>query len=308
MNDDIIIVVGHKNPDTDSVCSAIAYAALKKSMGHNAVPAVQGNLNPESLYVLERFDVEQPEIMTSVDNAKIILVDHNEKAQSLDDINEDNIIEIIDHHKIGDIRTTNPILFINAPIGCTATIIYELYNYHGIAIPDNVKGLLLSAILSDTVIFKSPTCTPKDKEVALKIGEELGIDCMELGKEQFIAKSDFQGKSKEDILLLDSKNYEFGKGKVIVSQVELADTNAIMEDKEAYLRMMRDMMTKVNAMGFVFIVTDIIMEGSVLLVVSDNPELLESAMQIKLDGGSVFVEGLMSRKKQVVPLLEKGLA
>jgi len=304
---DIIYVVGHKNPDTDSVCSAIAYAELKKGLGVNAVPVIQGLINSETKYVLERFNVKIPEMMTSAKGKKVILVDHNEKSQTIDDLEEENIVEIIDHHKIGDIKTANPILFMNEPLGCTATIIYKLYNYNNVKIKDEVKGLLLSAILSDTVIFKSPTCTPKDKEIAEKLASELGINPLELGKEQFNAKSDFGEKSKEEILNIDSKSFSFNKGNVIISQVELPDKDIVLNEKEEYLRVMRDKMAETGSLGFVFIVTDIIKEGSELIIVSESPELFENSLNIKLTAGSAYVPGLMSRKKQVVPHLEKGL-
>ncbi len=304
---DIIYVVGHKNPDTDTVCSAIAYAELKKGLGVSAVPIIQGPINTETKYVLERFNVKTPEIMTSGKGKKFILVDHNEKSQTIDDLEEENIVEIIDHHKIGDIKTANPILFMNEPLGCTATIIYKLYKYNDIPIKDEIKGLLLSAILSDTVIFKSPTCTPKDKEVAELLGKELGIDILELGKEQFNAKSDFGEKSKEEILNIDSKSFSFTKGKVIISQVELSDKSLILDEKEDYLRVMRDKMTESNAFAFMFIVTDIIKEGSELIIISESPEIFENALNIKLINGSAYVHGLMSRKKQVIPHLEKAL-
>jgi manganese-dependent inorganic pyrophosphatase len=304
---DTIYVVGHKNPDTDTVCSAIAYAELKKALGFNAVPVIQGPVNSETKYVLGRFKVDAPEIMASAKGLKVILVDHNEMSQTIDGIEEDNIMEIIDHHKIGDVKTSKPIFFLNEPLGCTATIIYDLYSHHGIPIKDEIKGLLLSAILSDTVIFKSPTTTQKDKDVAMALAKDLGIDVMELGKEQFDAKSDFGEKSKEDILEIDSKAFSFSNGSVIISQVELSDSSIVMGEKEGYLRVMRDKMTEKKALAFIFIVTDIIREGSELIIVSETPSIFEEAFGIELKDGSAYIPGLMSRKKQVVPVVEKAL-
>ncbi len=166
-----VYVVGHKNPDTDSVCSAIAFAYLWnkwKETGNfdkvmkidsEAVPVIQGDVNPETRYVLEKFGFEVPQIVTNAEGKKVVLVDHSEKAQTIDGIDNAEIVAIVDHHKIGDISTPNPILFVNLPVGCTATVLKILFDKTGIEIPRNVAGILLSSILSDTVIFKPATTT-----------------------------------------------------------------------------------------------------------------------------------------------------
>ncbi len=301
-----IIVVGHKNPDTDAVVSAIAYAELKKSLDYkNIKPVVQGELNNETKFVLEKFNIPTPELKTEVEDEKVILVDHFEKAQAINNANEENIIEIVDHHKIGDIKTSKPIFSLTMPLGSTATIIYLLYKYYNIKMSDSIKGILLSAIISDTVILKSPITTEKDKEIVEEIAKELNLDYKEFGKEQFEKKADFSNKTKEEILQSDMKVYEFGDKKIAIVQVEVPDTNMILKEKEEYLEKMRELMDKNSYYAYIFLVTDIIREGSELLIVSDNLEEFEKIYNISLKDGSAFIEGFMSRKKQAVPPLEE---
>ena len=172
-------VVGHKNPDTDSVCSAIALANLKKELGEDVKAVIQGELNPETRFVLDRFEVETPEIMTDASGKELILVDHTEVAQSLDNLSEGKIIQIVDHHKLGDVTTKEPIEVFVMPVGSTCTIIKSLYDSHGIDIPKDIAGLMLSAILSDTIIFKSPTASEEDKMVAQDLANICGVDNLE---------------------------------------------------------------------------------------------------------------------------------
>ncbi len=301
-----IIIVGHKNPDTDAIVSAIAYAELKKKLGYKNVKAVrQGELNNETKYVLEKYNVTIPELKTKVEDEKIILVDHYEKAQTIKGANEENIIEIIDHHKIGDITTSKPIFTLTLPLGSTASIIYLLYKHYNIKIEDKIKGILLSSILSDTVILRSPTTTEEDKKIVEEISKELNLNYEEVGKIQFEKKADFSGKTKEEILQSDMKVYDFRGKKIAIVQVEVPDTNIILKEKKEYLEKMRELMDKNSYYAYIFLVTDIIKEGTELLIVADNIEEFEKIYNIILKEGSAFIENFMSRKKQAVPPLEE---
>ncbi len=303
-----IIVVGHKNPDTDAIVSAIAYSKLKEKLGYsNIKPVRQGELNNETKFVLEKFNVEIPELKTKVESEDehIIIVDHFEKAQTIEGANEENIIEIIDHHKIGDIKTSKPIFTLTMPLGSTASIIYLLYKYHNIEIEDSIKGILLSSILSDTVILRSPITTEEDKKIVEELSKELNLDYEELGKQQFEKKADFSDKTKEEILQSDMKVYEFGDKKIAIVQVEVPDVNMILKEKKEYLEKMRELMDKNSYYAYIFLVTDIIKKGSELLIVSDNIEEFEKIYNIDLKEGSAFIENFMSRKKQAVPPLEE---
>jgi len=304
-----VYVVGHKSPDTDSVCSAIAYAELKKKLGMDAVPARQGDLNPETEFVLQKFGFEAPELLTDGEGKKVILVDHSDKSQSLDNIDKAEIVEIIDHHKIGDITTPNPIFFLAMPVGCTATVIKKLYEENGVEIPQNIAGIMLAAILSDTVIFKSATATEKDVEAAKELAKIAGIDDIEaLGMEMFKAKSDIAGKSPRDLLFRDFKDFDMSGKKVGVGQIEVVDLSLLDEVKDALYEEMKKVKEEGGYHSLFLMLTDIMKEGTELLAVTDEPAVVEKAFGKALEGKSVWLDKVMSRKKQVVPPLEKAFA
>ena len=215
-----IYVVGHKNPDTDSIGSAIVVAYLWNkwretgkmkdvmNVDEEAIPARQGDQNPETEFVLNKLGFELPELLTDGAGKKLILVDHSEKSQTVDNIDQAEIVAVIDHHKIGDITTPNPILFINLPVGCTMTVLKILFDVTGVEIPPNIAGLMLAGILSDTVAFKSVTTTEKCKKVAEELAKIAGIDdMMAFAMEMFKAKSDVAGKSPIDLLLETTKTF-----------------------------------------------------------------------------------------------------
>ncbi|RLI89014.1 MAG: manganese-dependent inorganic pyrophosphatase [Archaeoglobales archaeon] len=313
-----IYVVGHKNPDTDSICSAIAYAYLRnervkkgqiKGITDEAVPARQGDLNPETEFVLKKFGFEPPELLTDGTGKKVILVDHSEKAQSLDNIDKAEIIAIIDHHKIGDITTPNPITFIAMPAGCTASIIKKLFELYEIEIPPNIAGILLASILSDTVAFKSVTTTEKDKQAAEDLAKIAGIDdIMGFAMEMFKAKSDVAGKSPRDLLFRDYKDFDMSGNKVGIGQIEVVSLDLLADIKDALYEEMQKVKAEGNYHSVFLMLTDIMKEGTELLAVTDDASIVEKAFGKKLEGKSVWLDGVMSRKKQVVPPLEKAFA
>ncbi len=315
----MIYVVGHKKPDTDSVCSAIVFAYLlnewKKAgckimkVDEEAVPVIQGEPNAESKFVLEKFGVSVPEIMTDGDGKKVALVDHSDKVQSLDNIDKAEIIAIIDHHKIGDVTTPNPILFVNFPVGCTATVLKFLFDKTGISIPKDMAGLLLAAILSDTVVFKSATTTEMDKEAAEELAKIAGIDdIVNFGVEVKAKLSDVSGMSAKDIIMRDFKDYNMSGKKVGVGQIELIDLKAIENRIEEIYTELKKIKEEGGYHTIVLMLTDIMKEGTDLMVITDQPEIVEKTFGKKLEGKSVWLDGVMSRKKQVVPPLEKTFA
>lgn len=315
-----IYVVGHKNPDTDTVCSAIAFAylwnkwketgAMSKVMKieHEAVPVVQGDLNAETKFVLDKFGIKAPEKLTDASGKKVALVDHSEKAQSLENIDKAEIVAIVDHHKIGDITTPNPILFINLPAGCTATVLKILFDKTGIEIPKEIAGIMLASILSDTVIFKSATTTELDKKVAEELAKLVGIkDLTKFGVEVKGKLSEVAGMSAKEIMMRDFKDFIMGGKKVGIGQIELLDLSLVESKKDEIY----NELVKKKAEGYhsVFLMlTDIMKEGTELLAVTDDPRVIEKAFGKKLEGRSVWLPGVMSRKKQVVPPLEKAFS
>lgn len=300
-----VYVVGHKAPDTDSVCSAIAYARFKRDVeGVEAEAARADEINPETEYVLKYFKVSVPPLLKDARGKKLILVDHNEFAQAVDGIEEAEIVEVLDHHKI-DFRYREPILFHVEPVGATATLIAKKYFERGVKIPREIAGILLAAILSDTVVFKSATCTPTDREVALKLAEIVQVDPEKFGIEVKKAKASLKGKTAAEVLMADFKDYEFKGVKVGVGQVEVFDLQEALEMKNEILKEMEKKRREGKYGLVLMMLTDIIKEGTELLAVGERIDMVEKAFGKKVKDGSVYLEGVMSRKKEVIPPLQK---
>lgn len=297
----MIYVIGHKNPDTDSICSAIAMAYFLKQKGVDSIPARAGNVNSETKFVLERFGFEEPELLENGDNKKLILVDHNNKKQIID--GEPEIIEVIDHHKIKFVYP-EPIIFYTEPLGSTATIIAEKFFNEELEIPENIAGILISAILSDTVIFKSPTTTEKDKEIASKLNKKLNFNLEEFGKELKKAGMDFDMPAK-DLILRDFKEFDFVSKKFGIGQIESIDVDDFLQKRKDEINLAMEQIKKEKKYDcLIFVATDILKEGSEFFVKGEE-EKIQEIFNIQLDNKSVWIDGLMSRKKQITPLLER---
>lgn len=304
---DKIYVVGHKSPDTDSVTSAITYANLKKALGMaEAVPAAAGDINNETKFLLDYFKVPAPEKLTDATGKKVILVDHNEMGQAVDKLSEDNIVEIVDHHKIGGIKTGKPIYFLNEPVGATGGIIANLYEANKVPISKEMAGLMMAAILSDTVLFKSPTCTPRDKAAVEKLSKIAGVDPMEFGMGMLKAKSDISSKSAKDILTGDFKKFDFNGTKAGVGQIEVMDLKDLQPKRAAILAEMNKMKDAEKLDMVVLMLTDVIKEASDILFVGNDKASkgFEKAFGGKISNNSIYKEKVLSRKKQVIPPLE----
>uniref|UniRef100_A0A7C1JBV1 inorganic diphosphatase n=1 Tax=Ammonifex degensii TaxID=42838 RepID=A0A7C1JBV1_9THEO len=293
-----VYVIGHKSPDTDTVCSAIVYAGLK-----GCIPARPGELNEETTYVLDYFKVPAPMLLEDAAGKKLILVDHNEPAQVVNGGDQAEIIEVIDHHKMNFV-CNKPIYVHVEPVGSTATVIAKQYM-------DKIKnnptwaGLLLAAILSDTVIFKSPTTTDEDKAVAAELAKVAGIaDMTAFGIDIKKAKASIKGKPIADVIHVDFKDFDFGGNKVGIGQTELVDINEAYERKDEIVNYLNELKANKGYAMVVFIATDIIKEGSELYFAGD-PAMMEKAFGVKPAGPSFWLQGCMSRKKQVAPPLEK---
>ncbi|KUK44909.1 MAG: Manganese-dependent inorganic pyrophosphatase [Methanothrix harundinacea] len=303
---DNVYVVGHKSPDTDSVAAAISYANLKNQLGlpDIYIPAAAGVINSETKFVLEHFGVPVPETITDGKGKKIILVDHNEVAQAVDNIKEATLMEVVDHHKIGDIQTGSPIFFHNEPVGSTATIISAMYDQCNVPITKEMAGVMISAILSDTVLFKSPTCTEKDKAEVEKLAKIIGEDYEQYGIAMLTAKSDISSKTAMDIVKGDYKHFDFAGTKAGVGQIEVMDLSVLEPRRKEILETM-ETVRKDEGLSFVLIMlTDVMKEASDLLFVGKPVEKFEKAFEGKMENSSIYKEGVLSRKKQVIPPLE----
>ena len=289
------LVLGHKNPDTDSIVSALAATNLYRGRGFDVKAVAQGTPAPETAFVLERFKLQAPEVVTSVAGQEVYLVDFSDLAQAPADFAEAKLLGIIDHHKLGDVTSDSPVECFIWPVGCSNTVIKMLHDYYKVAIDPALAGAMLCAILSDTVLFKSPTCTEQDKQAAYDLAKIAGVeDLQALGMEMFKAKSNLAGATPRDLIFRDFKDFDMSGSKVGIGQLELVSLDLITPELKAQLK---DELAKVKGEGrhsALLVLTDIMEEGSELLLVS------KATVSDK-----IWLPGVMSRKKQVVPFLEQ---
>jgi len=301
-------VVGHKTPDSDSICSAIALSYLKTTLGEETVPARLGELSPETMFILDKFGFEQPELKTSFAGEGIYIVDHSDRIQGPDDIDDATILGIIDHHKLGDITTSTPLEIWVRPVGCTNTIIKMMYDFYDVAIPKDIAGAMMCAILSDTVIFKSPTCTTADIKCVEALAEIAGIDdAKALGMEMFEVKSAVLGTPIRGLVLRDFKDFNMNGNLIGIGQLEVLDLAIFDEMKAELVADIAKLKAEGNRHSVLLLLTDIMKEGSEMLVVSDNDDLTDKAYGKATIDGKVWLDGVLSRKKQVVPPLQDSL-
>lgn len=300
------VVIGHMNPDTDSIISAIAAADLYARRGIDVTPAAQGAPAPETEFVLKKFGLTAPQVVTDVAGKDVFLVDFSDLPQAPKGMDSATVLGIVDHHKLGDVTTASPLEAWIWPVGCTGTVLKNMYDFYGVELSRNIAGGLLCAILSDTVIFKSPTCTEADKKAVAELAAIAGVDdVVALGMEMFKVKSAVDGTPMRDLVFRDYKDFDMNGKKVGIGQLEVVDLS-ILDAVKAGLReeIARVKGEKGNHSVFLLL-TDIMKEGSEMLIVSDDPAVVEAAFDVKVEGDSVWLPGVMSRKKQVVPNFEK---
>ena len=304
-----ILVFGHKNPDTDTITSAIVYAYLKQQLGTDAEAVRLGGVNNETKFALEKFGFEEPRLIANVkDEAeKVILVDHNEFQQSADGIEEVQITEVIDHHRIANFQTADPLYFRAEPVGCTATILNKLFKENGVEVPANIAGLMLSAIVSDTLLFKSPTCTEQDVQAGKELAEIAGVDVADYGLAMLKAGADLSDKSLEDLLSLDAKGFEFGEYKSVVAQVNAVDIEDVLGRQEELVNLLNKNVADNGLDLFFFVVTDILNNDSTAVAVGQVAEAAAKAFGAQIVNGRIALPGVVSRKKQIVPVLTENL-
>lgn len=298
-----ILVIGHKNPDADSIISAIALANLKTLQGIPAIPIAQGTPNQETKFVLEACKLAAPSIQTSVAGRRVILVDHSDYLQASADITKATVAGLVDHHKLGGLTTDEPIEVWVFPTGSASTIVVRMYTAAGILIPREIACGMLGAIISDTLLFKSPTTTQEDRDAAAKLAQTAGVEDIQVfGLKQLQAKSSIEGRSANDLLRQDFKAFDMHGQKVGVAQLELIDLSIVAARKDEFLSAMMSLKDE-GYHSILLMLTDIGRQGTDLLVVSDNVRIFESAFGLKEIGHSVWLPGVVSRKKQVVPVL-----
>jgi manganese-dependent inorganic pyrophosphatase len=301
------LVFGHKSPDTDSTGSPIIWAWYLSHMGTPAEPRLLGEPNTEAAFVLKHWGLAKPEIISDVAAGQnVVIVDTNNPAELPPSINDANIMAIIDHHMlVGGLKTNTPINIVMRPLACTATVMHDIMGADVAKLPREIKGAMLSCILSDTLEFRSPTTTDHDKAVAEKLAADLGVSIPELAAKMFEAKSDVSAFSDADLLRMDSKEYTVAGKELRISVLETTAPKVLLDRKASLMASMTDVAKEDGADQVLLFVIDILKEEATLLVPNDLvKQLAEASFGAKVTGDTVVLPGIMSRKKQIIPSLK----
>ena len=304
---DKILVFGHKSPDTDSICSALVKAILdKKKNGVEHIPARLGNISKETQYVLDYLGLEAPMFIENIEEGqKVILVDHNEFCQSASGIEKAKIIGVIDHHRIADFQTSDPIYFTARPYCCTCTILYNMFKDSNIEIEKTEAVLMASAIISDTLLLKSPTTTKKDVEALKDLATIANLDVNTYGLDMLKAGTDLSSFTAEELINIDAKCVEMNGSKVKIAQVNTVDIEDVLKNQLELEAAINNTISNENLDLFVFAITDIVNSNSEALVLGKRSDIVEKAYNVKLENNRAFLPGVVSRKKQMLPIMQE---
>lgn len=300
-------IFGHKSPDTDSTGSPLIWEWFMNHTGADAAAKLLGEPNTEAAFVLERWNLTKPEIIDNVaDGQPCVIVDTNNPAELPANINGADVQAIIDHHKlVGGLETAGPIDITIRPLACTATIMHDLMGAHVDHMPENIKGAMLSCILSDTLEFRSPTTTDTDRALAEKLAGELGINIADYAAEMFAAKSDVSAFSAAELLRMDSKEYEVGGMKFRVSVLETTSPASVLDRKDEIMAAMPAVAGEDKVNEVLLFVVDILNEEATMMIPNDlSKRVAEASFGANVSGDTVVLPGVMSRKKQIIPVLK----
>lgn len=301
------LVFGHQKPDTDAITAAMAFSYFENELGYETEAVALGKPNDETKYALNYFNMEAPRVVKTVANEtdKVMLVDHNEPQQSVSDIDKLTVTHLVDHHRIANFNTAQPLWANFRPYGCVSTILTEMFQEKHIDIPANLAGMMLSAIISDTLLLNSPTTTDHDREAVEHLAKIAGVDDYEkYGVEMLKAGADVDAKSDADIVDGDAKTFELGGTKLRIGQVNAVELDDVFKRQADLEKKMRELMDANGYQVFILIATNILNSDSELLVIGDDTEKVEQAFNHKLgDNHRMNLPGVVSRKKQVVPPL-----
>lgn len=297
------LIFGHKNPDTDSICSSLVMEKFDKNLGFDVEAVRLGNVNKETQYVLNYLGIPEPRLITNVEEGQcVVLVDHNEFSQSVDGIEKAKIETVVDHHRISNFQTTEPLYYRAEPVGCTATILYKKFKEENMQIEKKEAVLMISAIISDTLLFKSPTCTDEDKYACEELAKIAGIDIASYGMDMLKAGTDLSDSTPEQLINIDSKEFSNGDFRFQVAQVNTACIEDVLKSKTEIENVIKDFINTSKVKLFVFLITDIINSNSQAIVLGDI-SVFEKAFNKNLEDNMAFLEGVVSRKKQVAPVI-----
>lgn len=297
-----VLIFGHKNPDTDSITSALVMENLERCMGNSNAKAVRtGNVNKETQFVLNYLGMEAPELIDDVnDGQEVILVDHNESTQSPDNIANARILKVVDHHTMKFIAPYQ--LYYRAePVGCTQTVLYKMYRENGVDIDKKIATLMLSAIASDTLVLKSPTTTETDVRVIKELEDISGLSLDKYGVDMLKAGTDISEFTPEQVINIDSKLFEQANKKFRIAQVNTADLDSIFKNQAYFEQAINDDIQKENLDFYVFAATDIINSNSKIISLGNDAPVVEKAFGISMDNNTAMLENVVSRKKQMLP-------
>lgn len=300
-----ILIFGHKSPDTDSITSSLVMENLEKKLGNDNVKACRlGEINKETQYVLNYLGIEAPELISDVEDGQdVILVDHNSFLQTVPNIEKANILKVIDHHCISDFCIKYPTYVRTEAIGCTESILYKLYKENNVEIDKKIATLMLSAIISDTLLFKSPTCTKEDIEIANELAKIAELDANTYGLDMLKAGTDLTGFSAKDILFIDAKETSLKDVKSIIAQVNTACIDDVMKFKADLEAEMNKIIEEKDLGLFVLAITDIINSNSQAIVLGKRADIVEKSYNVTLENNTALLKGVVSRKKQMVPIM-----
>lgn len=298
-----VLIFGHKNPDTDSITSSLVMANFEKKLGRDVEACALGEPNKETQYVLDYLGIEAPRVIDSIpDGADVILVDHNNPLESIDNLDKLNILKVVDHHCIY-LNTSYPLYYRAEPVGCTETILFKMYKEYNVEVDKQIATLMMSAIISDTLLFKSPTCTEEDVKAVKELAKIAEIDYEAYGMDMLKAGTDLSSFSIEEILNLDAKEVNFKSTKAIINQVNTASIPDVMEMKVELEEGMNNVIEEKGLDLFILLITDIVNSNSQVIALGKDSHLIEKAYNVTLEDNTALLEGVVSRKKQVIPIV-----
>ena len=300
-----VYIFGHKNPDTDTITSSIVMANLERKLGRDAEACCLGKPNKETQFVLKYLGIEAPRLIADneiPDGSNVILVDHNNPDESICNLDKVNILKVVDHHFV-KVSTSYPLYYRAEPVGCTETIMYKLYRENNVEIDKTIATLMLSAIISDTLLLKSPTCTEEDVKTVKELAKIADIDYESYGLEMLKAGTDLSSFSIEEILNLDAKQTTLKDVKVVIAQVNTASIPEVMTMKQDLEAGINKIINEKELDLFVLLITDIINSNSQVIALGKDASLVEKSYGVKLVDNTALLEGVVSRKKQVIPIM-----
>ena len=303
-----VLIFGHKNPDTDSICSSIVHEILDSKNGWETQAVRLGNINKETKYVLDYLGIEAPKLIEKVDEGQeVILVDHNEFNQSVDGIEKAKILSVTDHHRIANFETSDPLYYNAKPYGCTSTILFEEFKRLGHEIGKKEACLMASAIISDTLLLKSPTTTKYDVTALEELEKIIGIDIKEYGLEMLKAGTDLDDFSAEELINLDAKSLDKDGTKFVIAQVNTVSIDDVLKRQDEIEEEMKKAIEQKDLSLFVFAITDILNSNSMVIALGNKKDVMKKAFNKELEDNKMFLEGVVSRKKQLLPNIDKNI-